>query len=151
MTDKPKRKNDQPIPRRYWWIFGTLLIVLLIGLRYPIFVTPSLQMNLLVYPIISVACILTFIHFVIRFHWKRFIVVVMLMCSYLAFVYSVEPIEGYVFSYEVSCTTELRGILRKYHCQYTYMAYRAYRTDTHWADYIGILSLPILLRTDIGW
>ena len=79
MTEKPKRKNAPPTPKAYWWIFGTLALILLIGLRYPIVFTTSEAINGLMYFLIAVTCGLTLVHFVRRYHWKRIIVIVMVL------------------------------------------------------------------------
>jgi hypothetical protein len=83
MSEKPKRKNDEPIPRRYWWIFGILAILLLITLPFPIRILYWWELNSILYGLIALACLLATVRFIQRFHWKRRIVIMMLICNLL--------------------------------------------------------------------
>ena len=84
MTDKPKRKNDQPIPRRYWWIFGILAIVLLIGLRFPVRILYWWALNPIGYALLTMACFIAMIRFVQNFHSKRILVLLIVGCFLLS-------------------------------------------------------------------
>ena len=145
MTDKPKRKNDQPIPRRYWWIFGTLALVLLIGLRFPVRVWASYEVNSLLYVLIFVSCILGTIHFIQRFRWRHKIVIVMLTCIVLTGLnirnmgYMPLPV------YEPTCTTENLGILSSYDCTQQAGCFISN------AQYVGVQGIPIVLITSVYW
>lgn len=139
MTDKPKRKNDDPIPRRYWWIFGTLALVLLIGLRFPVRLKASYDFNVMFYSLIGLGCILTTTHFVRRYHWQRNIVIVMLGCVILIGFNTKDMADNYAPLFDVPCTTNYVGIFTTHLC------------TTFWvcdgAEYIGLRNIPIVIRT----
>jgi hypothetical protein len=143
MTEKPKRKNDEPIPRRYWWIFGILTLVMLIGLRFPVRITASFTLNLLLYVLIVLACFLAMIRFIQRFRWKHAVVFLMLICIVLTglnirFTFLISDFPPL---FEASCTTEHFGIFSTYHCYAEPWCYK-------WADYIGLRGIPIVVQTN---
>jgi hypothetical protein len=84
IVDNSKRKNDEPIPRRYWIIFGTLAIVLLIGLRFPVKILYWWELNPFLYRLIAVGCLVSMFQFIRRYRWQHILVCVMLLCTVLA-------------------------------------------------------------------
>lgn len=145
MTDIPKRKNDEPIPHRYWWIFGTLAIVLLIGLRFPIRLRISHEWNLVFYFLIGVSCSLATVSFIKRFRWRHKVVIVMLTCIVLTGL-NIKNMNGiYIPSFEASCTQEHSGIIAIYRCSFQHSCYAAT------ADYVSLPILPIGIRISEYW
>jgi hypothetical protein len=136
MTDKPKRKNDQPIPRRYWWIFGTLAILLLINLRFPVKIIVSNHLNTLPYLIVMLVCIVVLIDFIRRFHWKQAVTIVIALCILLGgfnIFFGFQPMSD-------TCTTQHSRILTTYTCL-TLTWYMAWID----ADYVGLRGIPIVV------
>jgi hypothetical protein len=135
-----KRKNDEPIPRRYWWIFGTLAILLLIGLRYPIRLWTWYELNFLFYLLIGVAFSIALVRFIRRFHWRHGVAILILTCVVLTGL-SIKNMGGvYTPVYEPSCTTEDNGIFIVHTCDSCpYMMA---------AKYVGLRGLPVVVQID---
>jgi hypothetical protein len=134
MTEKTKRKNAPPTPKAYWWIFGTLALVLLIGLWYPIHLTASYDVNAVLYALIGLACLLTLIRFVRLYRWKRPIVIVIVLCVLFA------VLVPYVSVIETNeyCRVHSDGIFTVYDC-----------SPGGWmmSKHIGLANFPIVIRT----
>jgi hypothetical protein len=81
MTDKPKRKNDQPIPRRYWWIFGMIAVLLWI---YPTRILTHWWVNPIIYAVITVGLLIATFGLLRRYSWKRPFFVLVALCVVLA-------------------------------------------------------------------
>jgi hypothetical protein len=145
MTDKPKRKNDQPIPRCYWWIFGILAIVLLIGLRFPVRLWASYEVNFLLYVLIAVACSLATIQFIKRFRWRHKIVIVLLTCFVLTGLNIRNMYDVYIPIYEPTCTIENFGMMSVHDC----IQQAGCFVST--AQYVGVRGMPIVVRTSEYW
>jgi hypothetical protein len=146
MSEKPKRKNDQPIPRRYWWFFGVLATLLLVGLWFPIRLLTWYELNFILYVLIGVACFLMLIHFIRRFHWRRGVTILILLCILLTGLNIVEMVNNSYTAMVVpqSCSSEDFGILSFADCitQGTGCFVVA-------VSYVGIRGIPIVIQTHI--
>jgi len=131
-----KRKNDQAIPRRYWWIFGTLAILLLIGLRFPVRILTNWTLNPLMYVLLVTGCLITLGYILNRYGWKRQIVALILVCSILSgwqvFVSARQGDLNNEF-----CSVDSSGLITRYHCAYIG------NCPTLLRDYATLGNLPI--------
>jgi hypothetical protein len=145
MTEKLKRKNDEPIPRRYWWIFGILAILLLIGLRFPIRLRVSYELNSIFYILIGISCLLAMVRFIRRFHWRQGVVILMLCCIVLTGL-NIKAMGGvYLPLFETPCRAKSIGIFTNYDCKTQMGCY------VGWAEYVGVRGMPIVVRTSEYW
>jgi hypothetical protein len=140
MAEKSKHKNDEPIPRRYWWIFSILALVLLIGLRFPVQILYWWEVNLFLYRLIAVGCLVATFQFIRRYRWQHILVVVMLVCTVLA------GWNGYVANIwwalrdsRAECYTE----------PYAFVVITKCRVGgSYGGDYISIRYIPIGIEVD---
>ena len=147
MTEKPKRKNAPPTPKAYWWIFGTLALVLLIGLWYPIRLVAPYIFNVVLYAVIALPCYLALAYSFDRYIWKRAIVIVMFLCLLLTIwnvILCMFPSNNISTEY---CTVEKQGILAKYSCVVESKC-SPFLEDATKANYVSVRGLPIAIRYD---
>jgi hypothetical protein len=81
MTDKPKRKNAEPTPRRYWWIFGTLTVFLF---AYPIRILTYWWINPILYFVLTIGLLIATLGLLHRYGWQRPLFVLVAICIYLS-------------------------------------------------------------------
>jgi hypothetical protein len=141
MTEKPKRKNAPPTPKAYWWLFGTLAFVLLIGLRYPIRFLPTYGINALLYMLMTASCALALFYFVLHYYWKRMIVIAMVVCICLALLNTVLAVIFHGVDNKQSCTIQHTGIFTNYTCEDGLTYTKAY----------GLRGIPIVITTAFDW
>jgi hypothetical protein len=136
MTDKAKRKNDDPIPRRYWWIFGTLATMLLIGLRYPIRILTIWSLNPIIYAMLAISSLLAAGYVMRRYGWKQQIVAVMILCSLLSGWQGIVSARQGGLNADF-CGVDTSGFLTHHRCSYVG------NCPTLLRDYVTIGNLPI--------
>jgi hypothetical protein len=131
-----KRKNDEAIPRRYWWIFSILALVLLIGLRFPVRILTIWTLNPLTYVLLVIGCLMTLGYILKRYGWKRQLVTLIIVCSILSgwqtFVSARQGGLNNDF-----CTVDSTGLITRYRC--TYIG----NCPTLLRDYATLGNLPI--------
>ena len=142
MTEKAKRKNDDPIPRHYRWIFGMLAIVLLISLRFPIQILYRWELNPLLYALITFGCFVSLLYFILRHHWKRRVVALVLICMLLSGLHTmVYNLINALSMSDRPCLVFEDNLITKVTCC----------TDTYsYTEYISIADLPIAILIDNG-
>jgi hypothetical protein len=151
MNEKPKRKNDEPIPRRYWWIFGILAILLLGTLPFPIRILYWWVLNPLLYWLITLACLWAVVRFIRRYSWKRRIVPVMLVTLLLAWWHFIPLsfVEFMEMNYsDRTCSVEYSGIMTTHHCARVFCRGAFFAPTTVISfDYVTLGHLPIAFQT----
>jgi hypothetical protein len=85
-VEKSKRKNGELNSKRYWQIFGTLAIILLVMLRFPVRVWLSETLDdILIFGTLSLGCLYTAIHVYRHSKWQfRRLIAVILLCATLS-------------------------------------------------------------------
>ena len=134
-----KRKNIPATPKSYYWFFGILTLMLVIGVRYPVQVMADYEVNTLLYALITVGVGLTLIRFINRYHWQRKIVILMAVCFGFAGMVmalefaSIEPVD-----IESTCIVQNDGLFTVYNCQEYWME----------REYLGLGNIPIVITTE---
>jgi hypothetical protein len=136
MSDKPKRKNNDPVPRRYWWIFGTLAIVLLIGLRFPVRILSVWSLNPVLYGVITSGCLIATICVARSHGWKRQLIAIMVLCALLSGWQTVVSMRQGGLNSEF-CSVAHNGLVTRHRC--TFIG----NCPTLLRDYATIGNLPI--------
>jgi hypothetical protein len=85
-VEKSKRKNGELDTKRYWQIFGTLAIVLLIMVRFPVrvWLIETLD-DILIFGILSLGCLYTALRVYRQRRWQSWrLMAVILLCAALS-------------------------------------------------------------------
>jgi hypothetical protein len=134
MSEKSKRKNDEPIPRRYWWIFGILAILLLIPFRTPENFVYILTGYVVMFFVVGNITVEFLRNYGSRYH----IVILMLACLMMPFaqLWFITQHEPMLF---VECESKQEGVLAVANC------IEECWTNMDAARYITVFRLPVSL------
>ena len=140
-----KRKNDQPIPRRYWWIFGILALVLLIPFRTP----ENMLITFFGYVVMFFVVGNVTVEFV-RNHGIRYLVIVLALgCMMLPFAQLYFITQHEPFLLFVECERKQEGILTISDCIADCYFENPLNADV--ARYVTIFRLPVSVLIQPIW
>jgi hypothetical protein len=140
MNEKLKRKNDEPIPRRYWWIFSTLTILLVIPLRTPENFVYTLTWYIALFFVVGNITV----EFIRSYGSRHAIVVLMFACLIMPFaqLWFITQHEPMLF---VECESKQEGILTVSDCS------EVCWTNVDTARYVTVSRLPVSLLIQPIW
>lgn len=136
--NKEKRKT-QPINMRYSWLRYSLLAILLL---IPFRIAGNWLLTTIIYVTIFLVLVFILIRFVRRYAWRRWIVILMLVCALLP-IAQLELMWSYGTP-PTRCIHEYQGILRLTTCT------DAHCTGHNVRDYIGYRGMPFSVAMDSG-
>jgi hypothetical protein len=138
-TDKAKHKGIPPNLRRYWLIVGTLFVLLVFMLRYPVHIITYWVLNPISYSLLTLALIIILMRFVRQNGWQHSLVIILISCGFLSAWQTItSPSQSRFDEY---CSIIHEGVLERHYCAYVG------NCPTMLLQYITISGLPFAIET----
>lgn len=138
-TEKNKRKEISSNLRPYWLIFGTLFVLLVFMLRYPIHIISYWILNPIIYGLLTLALFVILLRFVRQNTWQHSLTIILISCVLMAGWQTVtsprqSPFDDY-------CSVIKEGVIETHYCGYVG------NCPTILLQYVGISGLPFAIET----
>jgi hypothetical protein len=138
-TDKAKNIGTPPDLRAYWFVVGTLFVVLVFMLRYPVHIITYWVLNPIIYGTLTLGLITLLWRFVQKYSWQHSLVIILISCVLLSGWQTItSPSQSRFDEY---CTVINEGMLEKHYCAYVG------NCPTMLLQYITISGLPFAIET----
>jgi vacuolar-type H+-ATPase subunit I/STV1 len=138
-TEKSKRKETAPNLHRYWLIIGTLFVLLVFMLRYPIHIISYWILNPIIYGLLTLALLVILLRFVRQYTWQHSLTIILICSVFLAAWQTISSPRQSPF--DEYCTVINEGLIETRFCGYIG------NCPTILLKYVGISGLPFAIET----
>ena len=136
LDEKPKNKRTLPKMRRDWFIVGTMFVLLVFMLRYPIHIITVWALNPILYALLTLTILWRFVR---QNGWQHSLTITLVSCVLMAGFQTITS--PYQSRFDEYCSVIHEGIIEKHYCGYVG------NCPTILLQYVTISGLPFAIET----